>query len=77
MNESIENERIEINPKVMLGKPVFRGTRIPIYVVLDLLAAGAGPAEIIDDYPGLTPEDIDAAVAFAEHHDASVTVRAL
>lgn len=59
------NERIEINPKILLGKPVFRGTRIPLYVILDLLAEGATIKKIIKFYPDLTAEDIRAAMQFA------------
>jgi len=58
-------ERIEINPKILLGKPVFKGTRIPVYVVLDMLAEGTTPKEIIKYYPDLKEEDIKAAIQFA------------
>lgn len=70
-------ERIESKPDVMLGKPVFRGTRIPVYVVLDLLDAGATPEEIVDDYEILTLEDVDAAIVFRNQQAHNVTVRAL
>lgn len=58
-------ERIEINPKILLGKPVFKGTRIPLYIVFDLLAEGASVKKIIKFYPDLTEEDIKAAIRFA------------
>ncbi|MDP2167603.1 MAG: DUF433 domain-containing protein [Thermodesulfovibrionales bacterium] len=58
-------ERIEINPQILLGKPVFKGTRIPLYVVLDLLAEGKTPRDIVGDYPDLTEEDVMAAIQFA------------
>lgn len=58
-------KRIEINPKILLGKPVFRGTRIPLYVVLDLLAEGESIPEIMKAYPDLTEDDIKAAIRFA------------
>lgn len=58
-------KRIEINPKILLGKPVFRGTRIPLYVILDLLAEGESVQEIIKAYPDLTEEDVRAAIRFA------------
>lgn len=58
-------KRIEINPKILLGKPVFRGTRIPLYVVLDLLAEGESMPEIIKAYPDITEDDIKAAIRFA------------
>jgi uncharacterized protein (DUF433 family) len=58
-------ERIEINPKVLLGKPVFKGTRIAVYVVLDLLAEGETAQNIKEFYPDLRDEDIKAAIQFA------------
>jgi len=58
-------DRIEINPDIMLGKPVIRGTRIPVELVLRKLAEGASQDELIDAYPSLTPEDIKAALAYA------------
>lgn len=59
------NDRIEINPKVMLGKPVVRGTRIPVELILRKLAEGANEEDLLDAYPRLTREDIRAAIAFA------------
>ena len=58
-------ERIEINPQIMLGKPVIRGTRIPVYVILNLLGEGADFHKIIQQYPDLTKEDILASLKFA------------
>ena len=57
--------RIQVNPKIMLGKPVIRGTRIPVELVLRKLSEGATEAELIDAYPSLTPEDIKAALVYA------------
>jgi len=57
--------RIEVNPKVMLGKPVIRGTRIPVELILRKLAEGATEADLLDAYPRLTREDIRAAIAYA------------
>ena len=57
--------RIELNPSVMLGKPVIRGTRIPVELVLGKLSEGATEADLLDAYPRLTREDIHAALAFA------------
>ena len=57
--------RIEIDPNVMLGKPVVRGTRIPVELVLRKLSEGATQAELLDAYPRLTPEDISAVFAYA------------
>lgn len=59
-------QRIEVNPDVLLGKPVIAGTRIPVYLILNLLAAGYDQARILQAYPGLTPEDIQAALWYAE-----------
>ena len=57
-------ERIEINPEVMLGKPVIRGTRITVELILSKLAEGETEAELLEDYPHLKPEDIRAAIAY-------------
>ena len=57
--------RIEINPKVMLGKPVIRGTRVPVELIVRKLGEGATEKDLLDAYPGLTPEDIRAALAYA------------
>lgn len=59
------NGRIEINPKIMLGKPVIRGTRIPVELVQRKLGEGASEADLLDAYPNLTLEDIRAAMLFA------------
>ncbi|HVA45780.1 MAG TPA: DUF433 domain-containing protein [Pirellulales bacterium] len=61
----MSTERIEMNPRVMLGKPVIRGTRIPVEIVLRKLSEGATEAELLDAYPRLTREDIQAALAYA------------
>ena len=58
-------KRITINPKVMVGKPVIRGTRITVEHIMRELAGGMTPAELLDAYPRLTPEDIRAACAYA------------
>ena len=57
-------DRIEINPAVMMGKPVIRGTRITVELILRKLAEGATTAELIEDYPHLAPEDIRAAIGY-------------
>jgi uncharacterized protein (DUF433 family) len=56
---------IERDPDVMLGKPVFTGTRITVEFVLERLAQGATPQELVDNYEGLKPEHIPAALAYA------------
>ena len=58
-------ERITINPKIMVGKPVVRGTRLTVEYLLNLLAHGASIEEIIDEYGGLTRDDILACILFA------------
>ncbi len=57
--------RIEINPRILLGKPVIKGTRIPVYVIVDLIAQGKSVEYILDEYPDLTREDIRATLSFA------------
>ena len=58
-------DRIEINPKVMQGKPVVRGTRIPVELILRKLSEGATEADLLDAYPRLTREDLQAAMRYA------------
>lgn len=58
-------ERITLNPKVMVGKPVIKGTRLTVEYILNLLAHGATVAEILEEYDGLTLEDIQACLLFA------------
>ncbi|MDG6996449.1 MAG: DUF433 domain-containing protein [Nitrososphaerota archaeon] len=58
-------KRIVVNPKVMAGKPVIRGTRIPVYLILELLASGMTEDEVIREYPSLTRVDLKAALAYA------------
>lgn len=57
--------RIEINSKIMLGKPVIRGTRIPVELLLRKLGEGATESDLLDAYPRLTREDIQAALSYA------------
>lgn len=56
--------RVEINPNVMLGKPVIRGTRIPVELLLRKLGEGATEEVLLDAYPRLTREDIRAAISY-------------
>lgn len=58
-------DRIEVNPNVMLGKPVIQGTRIPVELIVRKLGEGATEADLLDAYPRLTQEDIRAALAYA------------
>jgi uncharacterized protein (DUF433 family) len=61
----IAHDRIELNPKVMLGKPVIRGTRIPVELIVRKLGEGADEKSLIQAYPRLTADDIHAALRFA------------
>ena len=58
-------DRVTVDPTICAGKPSIRGTRIYIAIILDALAEGLTPEQIIDHYPSLTLEDIRAAVAYA------------
>lgn len=58
-------ERIAINPKVMVGKPVISGTRLTVEYILGLLANGTTMEEILQEYPGLEKDDIYACLLFA------------
>jgi len=58
-------ERITLNPQVMVGKPVIKGTRLTVAYILNLLAHGATSAEILAEYDGLTQEDMQACMLFA------------
>ena len=66
--------RIEINPEIMGGKPVVRGTRVPVDLILRKLGAGVPEAVILADHPRLTHEDILAAQAFAADYIADEDV---
>ena len=69
--------RIEVNPKVMLGKPVIRGTRIPVELILRKLSEGLSEADILNAYPRLKRDDIHAALVFAADtvaHEEAVLV---
>lgn len=61
----MKHERIDINPEIMFGKPVIKGTRITVEHILRKLAGGMTVDEIIKDHPHLRPEDIFAAEEFA------------
>jgi uncharacterized protein (DUF433 family) len=63
--QAMAHDRIERNPEVMGGKPVIRGTRVPVEVVLRKLGAGMTVEAVVADHPRLTADDIRAAQAFA------------
>jgi uncharacterized protein (DUF433 family) len=58
-------ERIALNPKVMAGKPIIKGTRLTVEYVLNLFAHGATTEDILEEYQGLNPADIQACFLFA------------
>jgi uncharacterized protein (DUF433 family) len=61
------SERIVLDPQVLAGKPVIRGTRLAVEFILELLAAGQSENEIMADYPGLTRDDILACLSYANY----------
>lgn len=60
-------ERIVIDPGILVGKPVVKGTRLSVEFVVDLLAGGWTMEEILRNYPGLSRDDIQACLAYASH----------
>ena len=62
---AMSEDRIEINPEVMMGKPVIRGTRVTVELLLRKLSEGAVEDDLLDAYPRITREDVRAAVRFA------------
>jgi len=58
-------QRVSIDPNICFGKPCIRGTRIWVSLIIENLAAGASEAEILENYPSLTSDDIKAALAYA------------
>ena len=58
-------DRIVVDPQVLVGKPVVKGTRISVELVIDLLAVGWAPDQILDSYPNLTVEDVRACLSYA------------
>ena len=72
-------DRIELNPKVCSGRPVIKGTRIPVAVIVELLAAGQSWADVLRGYPELSEDDIRAALQYAsaaiEHTEFAESAR--
>ncbi|MES1026217.1 DUF433 domain-containing protein [Gloeocapsa sp. BRSZ] len=58
-------ERIIIDPNILVGKPVIKGTRLAVEFVIELLAQGWSETDILQNYPGLVPEDIQACLKYA------------
>jgi len=65
MTERTLLRRIVVNPKIMLGKPVIRGTRLPVEIIVEKVAYGATFGDLKRDYPFLTDDDIRAALLYA------------
>jgi uncharacterized protein (DUF433 family) len=65
MSEKELLDRIVVDPKIMLGKPVIKGTRLPVEIIIEKIAYGATFNDLIRDYPFLTEEDIKAALLYA------------
>jgi uncharacterized protein (DUF433 family) len=65
MNDTELFKRIEVNPQIFGGKPIVRGLRIAVEHILGMLAAGDTPEKILEEYPFLEPEDIQACLLFA------------
>jgi len=59
-------KRIEVNPKILLGKPIIAGTRIPVELIVKLIAQGWKEEDILKEYPVLKKEDIRASLLYAE-----------
>jgi uncharacterized protein (DUF433 family) len=70
-------ERIAVDPKVLVGKPVIKGTRIAVELVVDLLARGYSKEQILDQYDHITGEDIQACLAYASETLRSERVYAI
>jgi uncharacterized protein (DUF433 family) len=74
----MEHPRIQSDPKVMMGKPVIRGTRVTVELILRKMGEGATEAELLDAYPQLKKQDIQAAIAYAADtlaHEETVLVK--
>ena len=77
MRTSTMTGRIEVNPAVMHGKPVIRGTRVPVEIILRKLGEGASIDELLDADPRLTVLDVQAALSYAADaiaHDVFISV---
>ena len=59
------SERVVVDSEVLVGKPVIKGTRVPVYLIIELLANGLSEKEILKEYPQLKQEDIKAALLYA------------
>lgn len=73
MNDQTLLERIVLEPKVMTGKPVIKGTRLTVEYILNLLAHGATAADIVKEYEGIALEDVQACLLFATRSMENIT----
>ncbi|MBI2507689.1 DUF433 domain-containing protein [Candidatus Woesearchaeota archaeon] len=73
MDQGLLN-RIVVNPKIMVGKPVIKGTRIPVDLLIKLVAQGMTEREILEDYPHINKKDIKAALMYGAEIVGSETV---
>ena len=73
MDEQTLLDRITSDPRVMVGKPVIKGTRLTVEYILNLLAHDSSAQEILDEYAGLTREDIQACLLFASRSLGTVS----
>ncbi|MBC7250617.1 MAG: DUF433 domain-containing protein [Anaerolineae bacterium] len=64
------NERIVVDPNILLGVPHIKGTEVPVWTVVEMVKAGLTTEEIMAAYEGLTKEDIEAALKYQEEHGA-------
>jgi len=58
-------DRIMLDPKIMVGKPIIKGTRIPVEMIVRMVAQGISTSDILENYPRLAPNDIQAALHYA------------
>ncbi|HYI25570.1 MAG TPA: DUF433 domain-containing protein [Thermomicrobiales bacterium] len=74
-NDAESQARITHIPEILQGKPIIRGTRVPVSLIADFVNNGVSPAQMVEDYPDFTVEDIEAAVAFAARERSRTEVR--
>jgi uncharacterized protein (DUF433 family) len=77
MNDTALLERITANPEIFGGKPIIRGMRISVELILSLLAQGVSQEDILADYPNLDPDDVRACLAYAHSVIAGDTLEAV
>ena len=58
-------ERVVVDPNILVGKPIIRGTRIPVYLIVELMASGMDVRKVLREYPELKEEDVKAALLYA------------